>query len=144
MGNKKIMFGVPVEVIESHDPTNLITYLKELEGNEGKDCRGCVQIFGNNVFNTDEKLLESQDFYIWAGNLFIDYTKFAFFLKPESIFLIMMADLKGGGSYIINKEKQFEFLNTILPDCIDLGVEKGYTRKEMEEYYNENLFKLIQ
>ena len=143
MENKKIMFGVPISEIESHDPTNLITYLKELEQGEDKSSRGCVQIFGNNVFNTDEKLLKSQDFCIWSSNLFLNYRKFAFFLKPESIFLIMIADLINGSSYTITKEKQIEFLNTILPDCIDLGVEKGYTRKEMEEYYNENLFKLI-
>ncbi len=137
------MFGVPVNVMESHDPTNLITYLKELEEDESNNYRGSVQIFGNNVFNTDEKLLESQDFCIWAGYLSLDYSKFTFFLKPESIFLIMMADLIGGGSYIISKEQQIEFLNTILPDCIDLGIAKGYTKKEMEDYYKSNLFDLI-
>lgn len=140
--NKKIMFGVPVEQINSHDPTNLITYLQELEQNKGKEYRGAVQVFGNSIFDSDEKLLASQDFCIWAGGLLLNYPKFAFFLKPESIFLVITADLVGSGLYHISKEKKIETLDTILPDCIELGIKKGYTRTEMEDYY-KNLFDLI-
>lgn len=140
---KNIMFGIPVDQIQSHEPTNLISYLKELENKKSGDDRGSVQIFGNNVFDTDEKLLASEDFYIWAGNLSTNYPQFAFFLRPESVFLIMMADLMGSGLYKINKEKQIEYLNNILPECTELGIKKGYTKVEMEDYFNKNYFSLI-
>lgn len=140
---KKIMFGVTVEQIKSHDPSLFISYLRELEGNGEKELRGCIQLFGNNVYNTDEKLLKSGDFHIWASYLCLDYNKFAFFLNSQSIFLIMMADLMGSGLYHISKEKQIEFLDTVLPDCINLGIKMGYTNKEMVDYYNQNILKQI-
>lgn len=142
LNQTSLIAGVTREEVESHNPSELIALLSGLENKEEvKVLRGQISLFVQGYDNDPEELFEINDFNIWSNKFCMEYGPFAYFLNDESINLVMISALKGkkieNGLVQVDPEQQQGFLELFLTIAIRLGIKKGYTEKEMVEYFSK-------